>query len=389
MKKKVLILDGDAAHALAMMECLRGSGYATAVLCSGTVNYGYHSRYADERYVGPDSHDKEAYHRFMMRFLDEHPFDVLIPTSDTAAEYMSFHKAELSAKVGVLMPDPDVFMAGYDKNRLMAVCREKGYPHPRTADLSVVAIDSRELKDFPYPALLKPNLTSGGRGMTLINRYDELLEVYPAVRAQYGDCHLQQFIRPGGKQIKVQIFLDAEHEVRAGSVIWKQRYYPVNGGSSCCNVTIADPGVVEVCAGLLKDIGWIGFADFDLIEDPDTGRLLIMEINPRIPACIRSVFKSGVDFATLIADATSGHSLRRYEYVPGKRLRHLGFEILWFLKSPGRFRATPSWFRFFGRDLYYQDWIKGDFFAFLYGSWGNLKKQLNPEFRKAKSGVNL
>ncbi len=385
---RVLVLDADSVQSGAILKCLRSSGYATAVLCRRKSGYGYYSVYADERYIGPDSHDTESYHRFMMRFLDEHSFDVLIPTSDVTAEYMSLHKAELAPKTGVLMPDPEVFMTGYDKNRLMAVCRKRGYPHPQTVDLASADPASDEVKRFPYPALLKPNLTSGGRGMTLVRSSEELAAVYPGIREQYGDCHLQRFVRPGGRQIKVQIFTDADRELRYGTVIWKQRYYPVNGGSSCCNVTIDDPGIVAVCAGLLKEIGWVGFADFDLIEDPDSGELLIMELNPRLPACIRSAFKSGVDFATMIADATLGRPLRPYEYRPGKSLRHLGFEILWFLKSPDRFRSKPSWFRFFGRDIYYQDWVGFDLLSFFCGSIGNLMKQLNPEFRKAKSGVN-
>lgn len=389
MKNKILILDGDAAHALAIIECLRESGYLTAVLCHGKMNYGYHAHYADERYLCPDSHDKVGYYEFMMQFLEAHHFDVLIPTSDATAEFMSLHKAELSKLTGVLMPDFDVFMRGYDKNQLMTLCKEKGYPHPVTVDLAKADLVAAELKDFPYPALLKPNLTSGGRGMTLIQGYEDLLNSYPGVKDQYGDCHLQQFIQPGGRQVKVQIFVDGNHEMQYSSVIWKQRYYPVNGGSSCCNVTIEDPGIVAVCANVLKDIGWIGFADFDLIENPQTGELLIMEINPRIPACVRSAFKSGMDFATMIADATLGKSLRKYEYKPGKRLRHLGFEILWFIKSPNRFKVSPSWFNFFGKNLYYQDWLRHNFMAFVYGSWGNLKKQMNPEFRKAKSGVKV
>ena len=112
-----------------------------------------------------------------------------------------------------------------------------------------------------------------------------------------------------------------------------------------------------------------------------------MEINPRTPASIRSVYKSGLDFATMIADLTLGKPLREYHYNPGKSLRHLGFDVLWFLNSPNRFSFRPSWFNFFGRNLYYQDWLWGDTWAFLCGTLGNLKKQMNPEFRKSKAGV--
>lgn len=387
--KKVLILDGGAAHAMAIAECLKKTGYVVSVMCNNKYEYGYHTRFADERFLGPDSHEK-GYEEFMLGFLKKHKFDALIPTSDTSAGFMSFYKEELLNLTGVLMPERTVFEKGYDKNNLMHVCQENGFPHPRTVDLK--GKENREslesaLADFPYPGLLKPNLTSGGRGMTLVNSLEEFLTVYPAIHKQYGECHLQQFIKAGGKQVKVQVMTDRAGEPVYSSVIWKQRYYPVNGGSSCCNITMDNPEIVKVCGNVLKAIGWVGFADFDLIENPETGELLIMEINPRIPACIRSAFKSGMDFATMIADATVGEPLRNYSYSPGKRLRHLGLDVLWFLKSPNRFRSKPSWFSFFGKDLYYQDWIKGDFMAFFWGTWGNFKKQMNPEFRKAKSGV--
>lgn len=393
--KKVLILDGGAAHAMAIAECLKKSGYGVAVICDDKNEYGYHTKFADERYLGVDSHKKE-YAEFMLKFLKEHQFDVLIPTSDTAAEFMSFHKEELEQLTGVLMPGREVFEKGYDKNNLMTVCRENGFPHPQTIDLKGLEVDKLHefekfegLKNFPYPGLLKPNLTSGGRGMTLVNSIEELLKVYPAIHDQYGDCHLQQFIKEGGRQVKVQIMTDKNGDMAYSSVIWKQRYYPVNGGSSCCNVTIDNPEIASVCGKVLKAIGWIGFADFDLIEDPQTKQLLIMEINPRIPACVRSAFKSGMDYATMIADMTLGKPLREYKYESGKRLRHLGFDALWFLKSPNRFKSEPSWFKFFGRNLYYQDWIYGDFSAFFWGTWGNFKKQMDPEFRKAKAGVKV
>lgn len=392
--RKVLILDGGATQAMAIAECLKKTGYYVAVVCNDKNEYGYHSKFVDKRYLGVDSHDPE-YAEFMLGFLKKHKFDVLIPTSDTSAEFMSFYKEELATLTGVLMPTRDVFEKGFDKNKLMKICRDNGFPHPLTIDLGGLDVQDvkvfkefQELRSFPFPGLLKPNLTSGGRGMTLVNSLEELLTVYPAIHEQYGECHLQHFIKAGGRQEKVQVFVDSESELMYSSVIWKQRYYPVNGGSSCCNVTIENPEVVEMCGRVLKIIGWVGFADFDLIEDPESGELLIMEINPRIPACVRSAFKSGIDFATMIADATLGLPLRKYEYNPGKCLRHLGFDVLWFMKNPDRFKSKPSWFKFFGKDLYYQDWIKGDFKAFFWGTWGNFKKQLNPEFRKAKGGTN-
>ena len=133
--EKVLILDGGAAHAMAIAECLKESGYMVGVICDNKNEYGFHTKFADERYIGPDSHDK-GYVAFMLKFLKENHFDVLIPTSDASAEFMSFHKVELLKLTGVLMPSRDIFEKGYDKNQLMRVCKDNGFPHPLTIDIS-------------------------------------------------------------------------------------------------------------------------------------------------------------------------------------------------------------------------------------------------------------
>lgn len=388
MSNSVLILNGQAVQTLIAAESLHKSGYEVSVLCDGKDNYGYHSRYAKYRYVGPDSHNQDEYIKFLLPFIEERHFDVVIPMDDGAAIVASKFKNEINKISKVLIPDYEIFLRGYDKNRLMSLCRDKKYPHPLTLDLSKEnLLTSEPLRQFPYPGLIKPNFTSGARGMTMINTYEEFTELYPAIKEKYGECHFQRFIEPGGRQIELQIFIDKNKEPLYSSVIWKQRYYPVNGGSSCCNVTIDSPEIVEVCTSILKDIQWVGFADFDLVEDPIKKELLILELNPRIPACIKSVIKSGIDYPTIIADATLDRPIKKYFYHPGKRLRHLGLDVLWFLKSPDRFRANPSWFKFFGKDLYYQDLSCKDFVPFICGIWGNIKKQLNPEFRKSKSGI--
>lgn len=112
--RKVLILDGGATHAVAMAECLKQSGYSVSTMCSSKSEYGYHTKFADEHILGPDSHEKE-YASWMINFLKKHRYDVLIPTSDTAAEFMSHYKRELLELSGVLIPDKTIFDDGYDK----------------------------------------------------------------------------------------------------------------------------------------------------------------------------------------------------------------------------------------------------------------------------------
>ena len=142
-----------------------------------------------------------------------------------------------------------------------------------------------------------------------------------------------------------------------------------------------------MCKRVLDDIGWDGFADFDLIEDPKDGICKIMEINPRIPACVKSAVLSGMDYGTMIADVSIGKNLRSYTYNPGQKLRHIGLEMLWFMSCKDRLRVKPSWFRWIDSKLSFQDFSWADPIPFFYGTWGNIKKQLNSDFRKAKDGL--
>ena len=113
-----------------------------------------------------------------------------------------------------------------------------------------------------------------------------------------------------------------------------------------------------------------------------------MEINPRVPACLKTPCEAGIDWADVIVSEYLGKPHEKYEVEREVYLRHLGFEVLWFFYSRNRFKTKPSWFRFFGRHIYYQD-MNGwpDMLPFFMGTMGNIKKQLSPAFRAEKSGT--
>lgn len=384
-----ILLLGSGTQAYAILYSIHQMGNRIIMLVNELGNYADVSRYVDERlYV--DLNDKsDEYFQYVKSVISNKKIDVIIPMGDTTAEFLSLHKGELQTMTHFKMPDYEHFKEGYDKNKLMTLCREKGYPHPLTIDLSKTTFDdSLQLTDFPYPGILKPNCTTGGRGMCLIKTHGDLLEIYPRIKAEYGECHLQQFIHEGGSQVKIQLYVNERGELLNSSVMEKVRWYPVKGGSSCCSVTVKRPEMVEICYNILKDIHWIGFADFDTIGNPDTGELLIMEINPRLPACIGAAICAGIDWGQIIIDDYLGRSQKHYSFKEGITLRHLGFDVLWFLKSSNRFKAKPNWFNFFGKNVFYQDIHFWDQKPFWIGTYHNIKKLFNPEFKKAKSGTS-
>lgn len=383
----VLVLD-TGTQGYITVKSLHKAEHKVFLLYRGKHNYADDSRYVDVRYETVFPAESKEYLNMVREIVLRHYIDAIIPMGDIASIFLSKHKDELLSIVRYMLPDIYVFEKGYDKNSLMALCAKNGYPHPLTVN-DVKNFSGIDINKLVYPLLIKPNHTCGGRGMTLVRSSEELRAKFDVIYQQYGDCHLQEYIPQGGAQVEVQIYINEKKELVASSVIYKYRWYPENGGSSCCATSVKNDEVVDMCYRLLKDIGWVGFADFDLIEDPRDGKLKVMELNPRVPACVKAAIVSGVDWPNIILSQYLGMPLPQISFKPGVILKHLGMESLWFFYSKNRFTTKPALWKIFGRKVYYQDLDWTDPIPFFWGTLYNIKKQLNPAFRKSKSGTRM
>lgn len=376
----VLIL-GCGTQSLVIARSLKKTGYRIFLLGERN-NYADRSRYIDSKFYAECRPLSNEYKDLVINIISKYNIDTIIPMGDVNAEFLSINKDILMKHVRYKMPGHDVFMSATDKNRLMSLCAQKGYPHPFTINSfdDICAIDKERLS---FPLLIKPNITCGARGMTLVNSYDELIEKYPKIRNEYGPCHLQKYIKQGGAQVEVQLYIDENQKLLNSSVIYKYRWYPEKGGSSCCAVSVKNNKIVNTLYNLLKDLNWVGFADFDTIEDPDTGELLIMELNPRVPACVKTAIEAGINWGEIIVNDYLGQPQNTYEYKEGEFLRHLGLDFLWFVKSPNRFKTKPNWFKLFGKHIHYQDMSDwSDPIPFIIGTWRNIKNILSHTEKK-------
>lgn len=371
---KVLVL-GCGTQGLIIVRDLKTAGHAV-YLIGEKYNYADASRFVDSyiRYEGSPFSDQ--YLQLVLTTVKDNNIDTILPMGDVLSEFLSLNKEILNKYVKYLMPDIDIWRNAVNKSDLMRVCKEKGYPIPFTIN-SEEELYKTPKETIPFPLLIKPNITCGARGMTLVNSYNELMTSYPKIKDEFGDCHFQEYVKQGGAQVEVQLFIDENKLLVNSSVIYKYRWYPEKGGSSCCAVSIKNEKIVDTLYHLLLDLDWVGFADFDTIENPETGELLIMELNPRVPACVKCAIVSGIHWGDIIVNGYVGLPQKSYYYHTGEYLRHFGFEVLWFIKSHNRFKTTPSWFKFFGRHVHYQD-MDGwdDLIPFFQGTIRNVKRVL-------------
>jgi len=382
----VLLLDGDTVQVLAIARSLKKNHYKVSAFCENKLSFGWSSRFIDNKVLCPNiMKETEKYLDFLENYLSKNKYDVLIPLFDDTAEIMSKNKQRFQKYVNVAIPDFEVFIYAHDKNKTLEIAKKIGIPHPKTICLQKNSLEIAA-NYCGFPSLIKPNVGAGARGIVQVNTLEELQQVYPKHLEEFGPSTLQQFIEQTDYQYKCQIYRDKNGVVKATTVQKKYRYFPITGGSTSCSEIVDVPEIVDYSKKILNEINWIGFADFDYICDPTDKQYKIIEINPRIPASIRSSINSNVDYAELIVRDAMGEKTDKYNSTTGIILRYMSLEVLWFLFSSNkeRFHSYPNWFKFFGKNICYVDGTWDDPFTMLTGFFLGVKKYINPSFRKSK-----
>jgi len=386
---EVLLLDGDTRQVLPVAKALRARRHRVTVACEERLSIGWMSRYPHRRVLVPSvEREPGALLDALRGLLRGGAYDVMIPLFDPSAHLVAQHLAELERLVRIPLVELDVFMRARDKALTMQACEESGVPCPRTWYPDREPLESIAAQ-VAYPVLVKPRISHGAMGIVRVERADQLSPILERVSAAYGPCIVQEFIPPGGAQYKAQFFRDRDGSHRASIVFSKLRWYPVAGGTSSLNQTVERDDILESGRRLLDALDWRSYADLDYIEDPRDGVAKVMEINPRVTGSVKIAFEAGIDFADLLVRFAQGDPLPRYDtYRVGVQMRYLPLDLLWFLSSPDRFRARPSWFRFFGRDLCWQVLSLRDPGPFLALGLSGARKLRKPEVRAAKAGMD-
>lgn len=385
---RVLLLNGENVQTICVARSLRSVGHHIIVFANSKFSSGYVSRYINEKYIAPDIlHQSDKFEQFFHNYMSSHKVDLIIPMGDESASFLSVRKEKLETTYSCkcAIPSFPIFNVANNKQLLMELCEKYNLPHPRTRGITIDNID--EVVEYVgLPAMIKPNISAGAKGIIRVDSIDEVRQKLPAIITQFGHCTLQEYIHQSGFYYNVMLYRDNNGKISASTIIKILRFFPLKGGSSCYCQTIDNSHLLEKCAEVLTHLNWVGFADFDVLEDAKTREFKIIEINPRVPSSLQASIAAGVDFAKIIVADEFGIDIPQYSYNIGKEIRWFGLDVMWFLFSKDRFRFKPSWFRFFGKNVSYQDGSFKDPLPIIMGCFAGVLKYMKPEFRKSKLG---
>jgi predicted ATP-grasp superfamily ATP-dependent carboligase len=280
--------------------------------------------------------------------LEAAGYDVLLPMELTTQLLVTENRRRLEPRVRIPFADADRTRHVHDKGFLIAFARDHGVECPATffpqGPEDAAALSGR----LPYPVLVKPRQSSGGRGIARAERREDFAGAYRTVHATFAAPIVQECLPPGGDALGVAVLMNFASEPRASFVYRRLREYPASGGPSTLRESVRDSVLQATAERLLSLLGWIGVAMVEFKVDPRDGRPRLLEVNPRFWGSLHHAILCGVDFPGLLCRlALDGDVERVAGYRVGVKSRSLLHgEIMHFLASPERWRLRPPLYDF-------------------------------------------
>lgn len=345
-KVKVLLIEGRARQVLPLAKSMRELGVEVTTYNGSKLDPGYASRYPHRKLLAFfDAKEPEKSFEALKAELEKYHYDMVIPMNDDIAIQLSKHKKDLEKLTTPIVEDWETFQFACDKLKTMRVCMENNIPCPKTFTSLDDFLASES--SVSYPLVVKPRTGCAAVGFHTSDTKEDVVEYFTKAEKKYGPMLIQEYIPQTDIQYKCEMYVDRECTLKASCVFAKNRWYPVDGGSSTLNTTVNRPDIEETCKQLLEKIGWKGYADIDLIQDPRDGIAKVMEINPRITGSVKICYAAGVNFSKpILQDYRKEAVDEAFNTNYGLQLRYMHTDVLWFLKSKDRFRCKPSWFNF-------------------------------------------
>lgn len=288
-----------------------------------------------------------------IRFDKRNRFVYLPMEEDSTRKFYDSDFFALSNVVS-LLPGKDEFSLVSNKSRFREFCREHEINSPACFKSIDDIVDSEVCDGF----IVKPNNSSGSRGIILFWTKESLLDAVSRNLVNFEDFSIEEYIR-GGEKVLGGFFLFNHGQLIDFYSHERRVVYPKFGGASIvCDSSVNDL-VLESGKELLELLSWHGFAMVEYVFDPDRKSLKVIEVNPRVWGSI------------ILSTASNKHFLQHYfNLALDKEVKVKSFRAatmiwlhkLFFLWAIGKISLPKS---ITNKNRVYVNFTFGTFFMFL------------------------
>ncbi|MFA6636129.1 MAG: carbamoyl-phosphate synthase large subunit [Candidatus Omnitrophota bacterium] len=302
-------------------KALRKEGYEIVLVNSNPATIMTDPGTADHTYIEPLTVGE------LEKIIEKERPDALLPNlgGQTGLNLASsLSAAGILEKYGVKMIGVklDAIERGEDRIAFKAMMAKIGIPVPRSEPCSSVEEAERIAEILKYPVVLRPAYTMGGTGGGIAYNVEELrVIVTRGLAASMVHQVLVEESVLGWEELELEVVRD--HESRKVSVCFIENVDPmgVHTGDSFCVAPMLT--VPEKLQKKLQDFSYrivdaievVGGTNVQFAHNPEDGRLVVIEINPRTSRSSALASKAtGFPIALISAKLATGITLNELPY---------------------------------------------------------------------------
>ncbi|MFH1135665.1 MAG: carbamoyl-phosphate synthase large subunit [Pseudomonadota bacterium] len=268
-------------------KALRSLGYEIILVNSNPATIMTDPGMADVTYIEPLNV------KVLTEIIDRERPDALLPNlgGQSGLNLSSeLYKAGVLEKYGVKVigVNIDAIERGEDRQAFKNTMTQLGIEMPRNLTVTTVADAEAAAEQLGYPVVIRPAYTMGGAGGGLVYNVEELRTI--AARGLAVSLVKQVLVEEsvlGWEELELEVVRDAKNQMITVCFIENVDAMGVHTGDSFCTapmLTIApelQQRLEKYSYAIVEAIEVIGGTNIQFAHDPVTGRVVVIEINPR------------------------------------------------------------------------------------------------------------
>jgi len=268
-------------------KALRALGYEIVLVNSNPATIMTDPGMADITYIEPL--DVET----MTEIIEKERPDAILPNlgGQSALNLTSaLHKADVLDKFGVKVigVQVDAIERGEDRTAFKKTMDKLGIEMPESRAVYSVEDAERVANELGYPLVIRPAYTMGGTGGGFVYNVDELRTVAARgiAASLVGQILVEESVL-GWEELELEVVRDAKNRMITVCFIENVDAMGVHTGDSYCTapmLTISEElqkRLQKHSYDIVEAIEVIGGTNVQFAHDPETGRVVVIEINPR------------------------------------------------------------------------------------------------------------
>ena len=302
-------------------KALREQGYKIVLVNSNPATIMTDPVMADATYIEPLNVER------LSQIIEKERPDALLPNlgGQTGLNMaMELNKAGVLDKYGVKVigVNLDAIERGEDREIFKETMQKLGIDTPRSGICHTVEGAEKIAEEIGFPLVVRPAYTMGGQGGGFCYNVEELRTIVSngLDLSMTHQCLIEESIL-GWEELEVEVVRDSKNQMIAICFIENIDAVGVHTGDSFCSAPFMtidkelEERLKRDAFKIVESIGVIGGTNVQFAHNPKTGRVVIIEINPRTSRSSALASKAtGFPIALISAKLASGMTLDEIPY---------------------------------------------------------------------------